>query len=78
MLDAIAASDGSRADVISKLFETDVTDGLLGSFKIDANGDPEEASGAVVGFTIYVATDQLTTKTTVSPKPETVAAAGGS
>ena len=54
-----------------------MTDGLLGSFKIDANGDPEEASGAVVGFTIYVATDQLTTKTTVSPKPETVSAAGG-
>ena len=77
MLDAIAASDGTRADVIKKLFETDVTDGLLGSFKIDANGDPEEASGAVVGFTIYRATDQLTTETTVSPKPETVAAAGG-
>ena len=77
MLDAIAASDGSRADVIKKLFETSVTDGLLGTFKIDQNGDPEEASGAVVGFTIYKATDELTTETTVSPKPETVAAAGG-
>jgi branched-chain amino acid transport system substrate-binding protein len=77
MLDAIAASDGSRADVITKLFETNVQNGLLGSFKIDQNGDPEEASGAVVGFTIYVATDELTTKTTISPKPETVAAAGG-
>jgi hypothetical protein len=64
--------------VIKKLFETNVTDGLLGSFKIDQNGDPEEASGAVVGFTIYVATDKLKTETTVSPKPETVAAAGGS
>ncbi len=77
LLDAIAASDGTRADVITKLFETNVTDGLLGSFKIDDNGDPEDASGAVVGFTIYVATDELTTKATVSPKPETVAAAGG-
>ena len=77
MLDAIAASDGSRADVITKLFETNVTDGLLGSFKIDDNGDPEDASGAVVGFTFYVATDELTTKTVVSPSPETVAAAGG-
>ena len=57
--------------------ETNVTDGLLGTFKIDENGDPEEASGAVVGFTVYVATDELTTETTVSPKPETVAAAGG-
>ena len=77
LLDAIAASDGTRADVITKLFETNVTDGLLGSFKIDDNGDPEDASGAVVGFTFYVATDELTTKATVSPKPETVAAAGG-
>ena len=77
MLDAIENSDGTRADVIKKLFETNVTDGLLGTFKIDQNGDPEEASGAVVGFTIYKATDELTTETTVSPKPETVAAAGG-
>jgi len=77
MLNAIAASDGTRADVITKLFETNVTDGLLGSFKIDDNGDPEDASGAVVGFTFYVATDELTTKTVVSPSPETVAAAGG-
>jgi branched-chain amino acid transport system substrate-binding protein len=78
LFDAIENSDGTRADVIKKLFETNVTDGLLGSFKIDQNGDPEEASGAVVGFTIYVATDKLKTETTVSPKPETVAAAGGS
>jgi hypothetical protein len=77
MLDAIGASDGTRTDVIKQLFATNVTDGLLGSFKFDENGDPEDASGAVVGFTIYVATDELTTKTTISPKPETVAAAGG-
>ena len=78
MLDAIAASDGTRADVIKQVFATNVTDGLLGSFKFDENGDPEEASGAVVGFTIYVATDELTTETTISPNPDTVAAAGGS
>jgi len=78
MLDAIGASDGTRSDVIKKLFATNVTDGLLGSFKFDENGDPEDAAGAVVGFTIYVATDELTTETTISPKPETVTAAGGS
>ena len=78
MLDAIAASDGTRADVIKQVFATNVTDGLLGSFKFDENGDPEDAAGAVVGFTIYVATDELTTETTISPKPETVTAAGGS
>ena len=36
---AIEKSDGSRADVAAKLFETDVTNGILGTFKIDANGD---------------------------------------
>ncbi|HEX5583514.1 branched-chain amino acid ABC transporter substrate-binding protein [Gaiella sp.] len=77
LLDAIGASDGTRSDVIKQLFATQVTDGLLGSFKFDENGDPEDASGAVVGFTVYVATDELTTETTISPKPETVAAAGG-
>lgn len=78
LLDAIAASDGTRADVIAKLFETDVQDGLLGSFTINANGDPEGATGAVVGFTIYTSTDgKLTVDTTVAPKPETVVAAAG-
>jgi len=76
-LDAIAASDGSRADVITKLFETKVENGLLGSFTFNENGDPAGASGAVVGFTIYVASDKLETETTISPKPETVTAAAG-
>ena len=40
LLDAIAASDGTRGDVIAKLFETKVTDGLLGTFEINENGDP--------------------------------------
>ena len=61
MLDAIAASDGSRGDVLAKLFETKVTDGYLGSFDINENGDPSGAEGAVVGFTIYKATDKLET-----------------
>ena len=77
MLDAIAASDGSRADVIAKMFETKVTDGYLGSFGINENGDPGGAEGAVVGFTIYKATDKLETVKTISPKPEDVDAARG-
>jgi branched-chain amino acid transport system substrate-binding protein len=76
VLDAIAASDGSRADVITKMFETEVTDDLLGSFTFNENGDPENAEGAVVGFTMYVATDKLETEDNFSPKPETVTAAG--
>lgn len=76
LFDAIASSDGTRSDVIAKMFATKVTDGLLGSFTFDQNGDPADASGAVVSFTIYVATDKLETKDVVSPSPETVKAAG--
>ena len=76
MLDAIAASDGSRSDVIAKMFATEVTDGLLGTFGFNENGDPTNASGAVVGFTMYKATDKLETADNFSPKPETVEAAG--
>jgi branched-chain amino acid transport system substrate-binding protein len=78
MLDAIAASDGSRADIIAKLFQTKVSNGYLGSFDINENGDPSGAQGAVVGFTIYKATDKLETEKTISPKPEDVDAARGS
>ena len=76
MLDAIGESDGTRSDVLAKMFATEVTDGLLGSFKFNENGDPEDASGAVVGFTIYVATDKLETVEAISPAREVVAAAG--
>ena len=77
MIDAIAASDGSRGDVIAKMFEASVTDGYLGSFEINDTGDPSGAEGAVVGFTIYKATDKLETVKTISPKPENVEAARG-
>lgn len=39
MLDAIAKSDGSRAAVADNLFKTKVTDGILGDFAINENGD---------------------------------------
>jgi DNA-binding SARP family transcriptional activator/ABC-type branched-subunit amino acid transport system substrate-binding protein len=39
MLDAIAASDGSRASVTDRLFETRVSNGVLGSFWITPTGD---------------------------------------
>ena len=40
------------------MFDTKVTDGLIGSFEINENGDPP-MQGAVVGFTIYKATTKL-------------------
>jgi branched-chain amino acid transport system substrate-binding protein len=76
LLDAIANSDGTRASIIEEMFATQVEDGLLGTFGFNENGDPTNASGAVVGFTMYVATDKLETSDNFSPKAETVEAAG--
>jgi ABC-type branched-subunit amino acid transport system substrate-binding protein len=39
LLTAIEKSDGTRADVASKLFDTKVNDGILGNFQINQNGD---------------------------------------
>jgi len=39
LLAAIERSDGTRASVAEELFNTDVKNGILGTFKIDANGD---------------------------------------
>ena len=39
LLDAIAASDGSRASVTERLLEVRIEDGVLGSFGFDRNGD---------------------------------------
>jgi len=77
MLGAIGASNGSRADVIKKLFATKVRNGLLGSFTFNANGDPQGASGAVVAITVYKGTSELTTAKVISPKQPTVDAALG-
>jgi branched-chain amino acid transport system substrate-binding protein len=39
LLDAIAASDGSRASVLDEVLDTRVQDGIIGDFTFDANGD---------------------------------------
>ena len=39
LLDAIAASDGSRASVTKQMFRRRVRDGLIGSFGFDRKGD---------------------------------------
>ena len=36
---AIARSDGTRASVLRELRESEANDGILGSFRFDANGD---------------------------------------
>jgi branched-chain amino acid transport system substrate-binding protein len=77
MLNAIKTGGKDRAKIIQALFNTNVQNGILGTFQINDNGDPELAGGAVVGFTIYKAADELVPETTISPKPAVVDAARG-
>jgi branched-chain amino acid transport system substrate-binding protein len=76
-MQAIEIAGTDRAGIIEEIFNYSVEDGLVGSFAINENGDPEGGEGAVVGFTVYVGTDKLETETTLSPKPEDVEAARG-
>ncbi len=80
ILDAIAASDGTRASVIQAMFATQVTDGILGSFSFNENGDPAGAEGAVVAISVYRATAETAlaeVAAVISPAPELVDAARG-
>jgi hypothetical protein len=75
MLDAIERSDGSRSSVIEEVYNTEVTDGLIGTFSLNENGDLTSASGAATLFTIYIGTDKLNTLLTTSPEADLVDAA---
>ena len=75
LLGAIAKSDGTRSDVISKVFATKVNNGLIGSFGFNKNGDLAGAKSAAVLFTIYTGTNHLQTILTTAPDPKLVAAA---
>jgi branched-chain amino acid transport system substrate-binding protein len=77
LLNALARSDGTRAGLRRALFGTRVKDGLLGSYELDAHGDPAAARGPVVGFTVYRAATRFLPWTTVTPDPAVVAAARG-
>jgi branched-chain amino acid transport system substrate-binding protein len=78
LLDAIAASDGSRAGVVEQLFQVEAEGSYLGDFSFNENGDPTLASGAVLGFTIYRGEEELEVETVMSPQEENVDAARGS
>ena len=76
MLNAIAKSDGSRSGVTTEVYKTKVTNGLIGSFSLNSNGDLSGAKGAAVLFTIYVGTSTLKTLNSgVAPVPSLVSAA---
>jgi branched-chain amino acid transport system substrate-binding protein len=70
LLDAIKASDGSRASVTDMLLKTKVTNGILGTFTINANGDTSSNPVTVYG----IANAQQTTIKTIVPPQSLVAA----
>jgi branched-chain amino acid transport system substrate-binding protein len=75
LLNAIGTSDGTRADVLKRVYATKVTNGLIGNFQFNQNGDLSGANGAAVLFTIYKGTNKLNTLLTTAPEPALVAAA---
>jgi branched-chain amino acid transport system substrate-binding protein len=75
LLDAIAGSDGTRADVRARVLSTQVTGGVLGSFSFGPTGDPANASGPIATYTILTVTDDLVPHTTLVPTQATVDAA---
>ena len=75
LLDAISRSDGTRSSVIDETYKTKITNGLIGDFTLNSNGDLTGASGAATLYTIYVGTNKLTTLLTTSPEQSIVDAA---
>jgi DNA-binding SARP family transcriptional activator/ABC-type branched-subunit amino acid transport system substrate-binding protein len=51
MIDAIARSDGTRASVAQHLLHDTITNGILGSFRFDRNGDTSNAAVSVFRIT---------------------------
>jgi branched-chain amino acid transport system substrate-binding protein len=71
LLAAIAKSDGSRESVTAQLFKTKVTNGILGSFTINKNGDTNSNP-----VTIDIANrGKLKTYKVITPSTDLVAAA---
>jgi branched-chain amino acid transport system substrate-binding protein len=75
VLTAIEQSDGTRGDVIAKMFAYKNDDSLLGPISFNADGDI--VGQGAYGITIYKATDKLETEKVINPKQETVDAALG-
>jgi len=46
-LDAIARSDGTRADVLAKVFETNIADSVVGPLSFNEQGDPAGGTESV-------------------------------
>jgi len=72
---AIENSDGSRSSILDELFKIKVTDGYIGGFEFNENGDVTGASGAVLTFSVYKGTNKLTTLKTATPEANLIDAA---
>jgi branched-chain amino acid transport system substrate-binding protein len=72
LLPAIQSGNATRAGVIQSLFETQVTDGIVGSFSIAPSGDPTPAP-----ISVSEAGDTFVLAKTINPPPQLVAAARG-
>jgi branched-chain amino acid transport system substrate-binding protein len=71
MLDAIEAG-GDRAGTIAALFQTRITDGIIGSFAVTPSGDPTPAPIA-----ISTAGETFELEETIVPEPQQITAARG-
>jgi branched-chain amino acid transport system substrate-binding protein len=69
VLDAIAESDGSRAEVNEKLFDARVEDGYLGDFEIDRYGDTTLSTTGVY----RIEDGRLRFQTAITPPAELLA-----
>jgi len=67
MLTAIANSDGTRASVTDQLFKTKVTNGILGTFSINKNGDTTNNPVTVYKQTGSGKSGEGTTYKTITP-----------
>ena len=68
LLDAIAASDGTRADVAANLFQAKVENGILGTFDINKNGDVSQPKGGVVNYSVFKLAKVLETYKVMVPE----------
>jgi len=75
LLTAIEQSDGTRGDIIAKMFAYKNDDSLLGPISFNEEGDI--VGQGAYGITIYKATTKLETEKVINPKQETVDAALG-
>jgi branched-chain amino acid transport system substrate-binding protein len=72
VMNAIRASDGSRAGVIDTLFKTHVTDGIIGSFSFSPTGDLTPPP-----ISVEKAADTFELTKTITPLPQLINAARG-